>query len=202
MEKHGGTIAIVSAGLGEGATVTVELPLFDCPELDTVESPDSNSQTECINSLVSLNSDKSTESCSMEVHHVLVVDDAVTNRKMLVRLLERAGHKCSTACNGQDAISVFEAVSAKAKEDPSESPIDTILMDYEMPVLNGPLATQKLRQHGCQALVIGVTGNVLAEDVKYFKDMGADEVFAKPVQVSLIEEYWQKCDWIEGEHIP
>lgn len=178
-----------------GATVIVELPLYEFAESESFEFPELESTKNVASSQVSLIPDKViTNPSPMRIHHVLVVDDAITNRKMLVRLLERAGHKCLTACNGQEAISVFQAASAAEALDPSQSPIDTILMDYEMPVLNGPLATQKLRQNGCKSLVIGVTGNVLAEDVNYFKEMGANEVFAKPVQVSRIEEYWQTFD--------
>jgi CheY-like chemotaxis protein len=125
-------------------------------------------------------------------HHVLVVDDALPNRKLLVHLLERAGHTCASACNGQEAIRVFEADQIEAATDPSHCPIDTIMMDYEMPVLNGPDATKVLREKGYNALVVGITGNVLADDVAYFISMGADAVLPKPVNVALLGKFWQK----------
>jgi two-component system, sensor histidine kinase len=59
-------------------------------------------------------------------------------------------------------------------------------------VLNGPDATKRLRDMGCTALILGVTGNVLADDIAYFKSMGATDVLAKPVQVSLLDEYWRQ----------
>lgn len=63
-----------------------------------------------------------------------------------------------------------------------------------MPVMNGPAATQNLRQEGCKVVVIGATGNVLSEDVSFFKSSGADDVFAKPLKVKLLEDFWQKND--------
>ena len=63
-------------------------------------------------------------------------------------------------------------------------------MDNQMPVLDGPSACKKMRDLGCTARILGVTGNVLSEDVAYFKAMGADEVFGKPVNFSLLEHYW------------
>jgi CheY-like chemotaxis protein len=127
-----------------------------------------------------------------KTHRVLVVDDALPNRKMLVRLLERSGHTCASAVNGLDAIRVFEADQMKVVTDPSHTPIDTVLMDYEMPVLNGPDATKLLREKGYNALVVGITGNVLADDVAYFKSMGADAVLPKPANIPLLEQCWQK----------
>ena len=63
-------------------------------------------------------------------------------------------------------------------------------MDFEMPVMNGPTATRQLRDLGCKAYIIGVTGNVLAEDVAIFKGAGADHVLPKPVNTKAIESCW------------
>jgi CheY-like chemotaxis protein len=120
----------------------------------------------------------------------LVVDDSLPNRKMLVRLLERSGHTCKSACHGKEAIDIIEADKATAVLDEGYTQIDTILMDYEMPILNGPDATKKLRDSGCSALILGVTGNVLSEDVDHFISMGADKVLPKPISMALIEECW------------
>ena len=101
-----------------------------------------------------------------------------------MRLLDRTGHTCASACDGQEAIRAFEADQIKAATDPRH-PVDTILMDYQMPILIGPDATKRLRGMGCNAFVVGVTGNVLADDVAYFKSMGADAVLPKPVNVAM-----------------
>jgi CheY-like chemotaxis protein len=122
----------------------------------------------------------------------LVVDDSLPNRKMLVRLLERCGHTCLSANNGKEAVDMIDADYVAAIRDRNHIPIDSILMDYEMPIMNGPDATRIIRDKGYQdVLIIGVTGNVLTEDVNYFISHGANIVLPKPVKVSSLEEYWE-----------
>ena len=76
--------------------------------------------------------------------------------------------------------------------DKDYDPIDSILMDYEMPVLNGPDATKILREKGyIDVTIIGVTGNVLADDINYFILAGANKVLPKPVNLALLEECWE-----------
>ena len=61
-----------------------------------------------------------------------------------------------------------------------------------MPILNGPDATREIRNLGCDAFVVGVTGNVLLEDINYFKSKGADMVLAKPLNVAALNEAWSR----------
>jgi CheY-like chemotaxis protein len=65
-------------------------------------------------------------------------------------------------------------------------------MDYEMPILNGPKATQRLRELGYGVIVIGVTGNVLPEDREYFIRHGADAVLPKPVKIQGLLDLYDK----------
>ena len=60
-----------------------------------------------------------------------------------------------------------------------------------MPRKNGPDATQEIRDLGFQALIIGVTGNVLAEDVNYFLSKGANRVLPKQVSMDLLKDAWK-----------
>lgn len=111
--------------------------------------------------------------------HILCVDDVPSNRKILSRLLIKKGHTCSLACDGQEAISIV------GNNDPR---VDVICMDYEMPVMDGPTAAKILRDMGVRTPIIGVTGNVLPQDIEYFKKMGADEVIGKPVDITALLE--------------
>jgi CheY-like chemotaxis protein len=117
-----------------------------------------------------------------QCRRILVVDDAVSNRKLLVRLLKARGYVCEQAENGQHALDVYRNLCERGV------PLETIVMDYEMPVMDGPTATKLLREAGCDLLIIGVTGNLLPEDVNYFKEQGADAVLGKPLDVKLFEE--------------
>jgi len=69
-----------------------------------------------------------------------VVDDVLSNRKLLARLLKLHGHHCDLAENGQEAVEmVAEAIDAGV-------PYHSVLLDYEMPILNGPGAAKEIRK--------------------------------------------------------
>ena len=113
---------------------------------------------------------------------------------MLIRLLERAGHSCVGAENGQKAVEAIEADLKELRTTPGHVPFDCVLIDFEMPILKGPAATKIMRGLGYTGTVMGVTGNILSEDVEFFRDHGADEVLPKPISMAIINEVWDKQD--------
>jgi CheY-like chemotaxis protein len=154
-----------------------------------------------------------------QLKRVLLVDDVTSNLKMATRLLMRGGvEMCEQAVDGQDAISKYLAarervdqearlaaqqqllegggeVQTTGKENGASvqqvEPFDAILMDFEMPVMNGPTATAKLREMGCTAPIIGITGNVLPQDIKLFLNSGATAVLPKPLKFAELEALWR-----------
>ena len=66
-----------------------------------------------------------------------------------------------------------------------------------MPELNGPEATKKLRELGCDTTIFGVTGNVLAEDVAIFKQSGADKVLYKPINLPTLDAAWEDMELVK-----
>lgn len=86
---------------------------------------------------------------------LLVVDDSRLNRKMLLKCLKANGHTCWEAEDGVEAVAAVE----KRMRDRLLEPFDAILMDFVMPNMDGPEATQKIRALGYKGLVFGVTGN-------------------------------------------
>lgn len=73
-----------------------------------------------------------------------------------------------------------------------EEPYDSILMDYEMPVMNGPTASGMIRELGSDVFIIGITGNVLSDDVQYFKSKGVNAILPKPLQLSSLEDLFME----------
>jgi signal transduction histidine kinase len=136
-------------------------------------------------------SDQSLNS-SFRNKRILVVDDAPSNRKLLVRVLERSGHVCDQAQDGQVAVDMVRRVSEAGWGEGGAGQYDMVLMDFEMPVMNGPTATRALREMGCLCPIVGVTGNVLGADVDYFLAQGADAVLPKPLQLSALEAVWDE----------
>jgi len=115
--------------------------------------------------------------------NVLVVDDAKMNRKMLTRLLTRAGARLTEAEDGIQALLKFdEAVAAGVT-------IDLVMTDYQMPRMDGPTAIRAMRARGYSGPIVGVTGNVLEEDKNVMITAGANTVIEKPFDIDLF------CDW-------
>lgn len=218
-QKHGGKLWATSPGLGKGATFFLELPLYyerntstsDEPIERTLAVPGTSTRAgSTVSSYTPTTGLKSSLHNSLggggnHHHHfdddqdlerdssrgqkkkILVVDDSDSNRKLLCRLLERQGHVCIPAENGQIAVDLV-----KASSDQQQDPFDTILLDYEMPVLNGPDTARALRAAGCPTLIAGVTGNVLPEDVENFRRCGANAVLPKPFRLEQLEQLWRE----------
>ena len=128
------------------------------------------------------------------VLQVLVVDDVKSNRKLLKRLLENNGHQCDEAENGKDCVEMVRKASD------SGIPYDAILLDYEMPVMDGPTAAKQIREQlkNDSINIVGITGNVLPDDVKFFLEAGANDVLAKPVKMKELFESWSEMGVIAG----
>jgi CheY-like chemotaxis protein len=186
VEQHGGRMVVTSEGLGKGAQFTITLPLFtaDVPEgTPRVASGSAEQSDETVHltrAHTSLSPQASKRLLELPPQRLLVVDDSVLNRKMLVRLLTSKDHTCEQAEDGEVAVRKYLEMVERGE------PPDAILMDFEMPVMNGPTATARLRELGCECLIVGVTGNVLAQDVAFFIAHGADKVMPKPV---ILEDF-------------
>jgi CheY-like chemotaxis protein len=143
VDQHNGTITTQSDGPGMGTTFTVELPLYDIPRALRHRGDNPHRETTSTEitsmSVVHDNDDTAKDRSPCHCHRILVVEDAESSQKMLIRLLERDGHKCVGAGNGQKAVDAIAAdlVASSRADDQSHVPFDTILMDFEMPVMNG-----------------------------------------------------------------
>ncbi|MGF7208226.1 signal transduction histidine kinase/DNA-binding NarL/FixJ family response regulator/HPt (histidine-containing phosphotransfer) domain-containing protein [Skermanella aerolata] len=107
---------------------------------------------------------------------ILVVDDVPVNRTLLTGLLARKQHMVDTATNGQ------EAVIAVAKAAP---PYDLVLMDIQMPVMDGCSATEAIRALPSplgKTRVIAVTAHAMAGDRERYIGVGMNDYVSKPVR--------------------
>ena len=100
---------------------------------------------------------------------------------MLMRTLKASGHTGEEAEDGQMAVD-------KVKEN-GVTTYDAILMDFVMPVMDGPDATKAIRALGHTAPIIGCTGNTLDMDVERFKESNCDRVIGKPFEPELFHQY-------------
>ncbi|OEU14849.1 two-component system sensory kinase [Fragilariopsis cylindrus CCMP1102] len=194
--EHGATLTCSSKGIGKGSIFTLSTAIYT----DSLST--SQEETERCSSTLQITADRISNGMLVKDHmcdvenpieatefeipnlHVLVVDDSVTNRKLCMRLLERKGHTTEGASDGQEAVNMVK----KSLE--IGDYYDCILLDYEMPVMNGPDACRKIREMGCSSYIAGVTGNVMSEDVDHFRQCGANWVLPKPFRLKALEDQW------------
>jgi CheY-like chemotaxis protein len=180
VEQHGGVLSASSEGLGLGTTFTLTLPLYHIP--DEIKKKKTGTNDSCENEGV----DAKTRQRQIQSTflNILIVDDAGSNRKLLRRILANHGHSTAEAEDGRKAIDEMEKARDNGKS------FDCILLDYEMPNMNGPDACKEMRSRGCDSFIVGVTGNMMAEDVAIFKECGANSVLPKPFRLAQLDQLW------------
>ena len=178
--QHGGSLVASSEGLGKGSTLTLTLPLYHAPETTPIDAG--------VRETLDVASCESTSGAeSFSFLRVLVVDDVTSNRKLLCRLLRNHHHECDEADNGSVAVEMVRKAMVV-----EGSSYDCVLMDFEMPVMNGPSAAKAIRNMGCDVFIVGVTGNLLPDDVAFFRSSGANTVLPKPFQMADLEDLWME----------
>ncbi len=106
---------------------------------------------------------------------VLVAEDGPDNQRLIRMLLERAGADVKVVENG--ALACEEALRAKD----SDRPYDVILMDMQMPVLDGYSATRRLRANNYSGPIAALTAHAMTGDRQRCLDCGCDEFLSKPI---------------------
>ena len=116
--------------------------------------------------------------------HFLVAEDNEINSEILEELLEVEGAVCHIAENGHLAVEAF-------KNAPPGT-FDAILMDVQMPVMNGyeaTLAIRSLEREDAETIpIIAMTANAFAEDVRDAKDAGMNDHIAKPIDMDIVRK--------------
>jgi signal transduction histidine kinase/CheY-like chemotaxis protein len=107
---------------------------------------------------------------SLSSTRVLLVEDGNINRKLISLILRRAGAEVMTAENGQIAVELA-----------AQHTFDAILMDMQMPVMDGYTATARLREQGITAPVIALTAHAMKGDEDKCRAAGCSGYLAKPV---------------------
>lgn len=163
-----GELAVESAP-GEGSTFTVDITFRQAPADVAVEAPRPSRGRG-------------------PVHRILLVEDNELNREIACCLLDDAGYAVDTAENGEVAVGMIEEADACA--------YDLVLMDIQMPVMDGYAATRAIRALPdplrASLPIIAVSANAFSEDRKRSLESGMDAHLPKPLDVHRLQSLIEK----------
>lgn len=204
VDLMGGTIRVTSeTGKGSVFEVMIEFRAAKehaedakggAPTDDTSNTGSAIVDTRNVTGSIETNDDekdaKKASAFSLEGLHILAAEDNEINAEILVELLKMEGITCDLAANGQDAVERFEEEAKNATH------YDLILMDVQMPVMDGYEATRRIRKseknpRGASIPILAMTANAFGEDIQNALDAGMNAHLAKPLDMRKL------CDIIE-----
>jgi CheY-like chemotaxis protein len=156
VELMGGRIG-VSSEIGVGSTFWFVVPL----ELAEIDAPPKNAPLGF--------------APTVRASSILLVEDNPINQEIARSMLEKMGHRVRLANDGAEAVSAVV-----------EGRFDVILMDVQMPVMDGLEATARIRAMDepiCRTPIIAMTANVLPQQIEAFQSAGMDDHLGKPFKL-------------------
>jgi CheY-like chemotaxis protein/anti-sigma regulatory factor (Ser/Thr protein kinase) len=157
----GGNISIKSR-VGEGTEISVRIPVSIVAAPDTLE-PSAQSVEHLTNA-----------------YSILVAEDNTVNQLVVRGMLEKQGHNISIVSTGREAV---EMLAAKPNS------FDLVLMDIQMPVLNGTEATKKIREMSQirnDLPIVALTANAFIEQKASYLEAGMTDVMTKPINEEVL----------------
>ena len=170
VDLMGGSISVESAsGKGTRFEVVLELPIDT--EADTAQKAQAlPEEDDAVSPLSGMK--------------FLCAEDNALNAEILQMLLETRGASCTICSNGQEIVDAFASVK------PGD--YDMILMDVQMPVMDGLEATRRIRNGenplGRTIPILAMTANAFLEDMQKSREAGMDEHLSKPVDIAALEQ--------------
>ena len=156
----------VQSKIGDGSTFTVIIPCKIASKEESVAKRDKGTH----------------DKASLVGARILVVEDNDINAEIATELLEEEGCIIERACNGVECIDMLEKAD--------NSYYAMILMDIQMPVMNGYDATRKIRrmknQNKAQIPIIAMTANAFTEDRQMALDVGMNDHVSKPIDMNIL----------------
>ena len=175
VEMMGGKIRVESA-IGTGSCFSFSVPTGEVADSDWLRSPEELSTVRPAPERADPSSDAKLEG------YVLLAEDGRDNQKLVKFHLERAGARVAVADNGQMAIEAVQAANAAG------TPFDLVLMDMQMPELDGYAATRALRHLDFARPVVALTAHAMAGDRERCLAAGCNDYLTKPIDRSRLIE--------------
>lgn len=151
----------VETTLGEGATFTLDVPLQAGDESDLISEGTVKTPSHRLN--------------------ILVAEDNDINQMIIKAMLEKDDHIVTVVDDGAKAVQAFNE---------SDTPFDLVLMDIQMPVMDGMEATKRLRELepcGVKLPIVAVTANAFSDQRQEYLDVGMQDVVIKPIDANKLQ---------------
>ncbi len=175
IQLMGGELTVQSCP-GEGTCFTLQIPFADTDEQEWLEDP----QVEFLAPAAPVVKKK--DALPRLDCRILFAEDNTTNARLVASLLRKQGATVTVVEDGNEAV--IAANSAQLNGEP----FDVVLMDIQMPVMDGYTATEELRQRGFDLPIIALTANSVSEDRQRCLKSGFTDFASKPVdRQQLIE---------------
>jgi PAS domain S-box-containing protein len=182
-EKLGGDVQVDSVA-GEGSTFSVTVSAGPLGDVKMIAGP---TETEASAELMGEQFVKPTRASTRLDGRILLAEDGPDNQRLISFVLSKAGAEVEVAENGQ--IALDRALAALDEG----SPFDVILMDMQMPVLDGYAATSKLREAGYDRPIIALTAHAMSSDREKCIRAGCDDYMTKPIDreklIAIVDQY-------------
>ncbi|WP_161782390.1 PAS domain S-box protein [Methylobacter tundripaludum] len=147
----------------------------------TVRLPETIAQENCLYQT----SQRATEFFSPRSFKILLAEDIEANAKLVILRLEQQGHQLTWVKNGQEAVDAF-----------SKGGYDLILMDLQMPVLDGIEATRQIREleinSGNRIPILALTASVMQHEREQCRQVGIDAIVGKPINIDELLEQMER----------
>jgi PAS domain S-box-containing protein len=116
---------------------------------------------------------------------ILLADDNMVNQKVALNILKRLGYRADVAANGLEVLAALK-----------RQPYDIVLMDIQMPEMDGVEATQRIRQQWAkeqQPYIIALTADALLGDREKYLAAGMNDYISKPININELVEALERC---------
>lgn len=115
---------------------------------------------------------------------LLLVEYVPTNQIVAKLMLEKIGCSVQVASNGKQGLAMLDA-----------GEFDIVLMDIQMPVMDGIEATKEIRKGKHKDIkILGLSANALMQEVSYYKSIGMDEFMSKPISLNKLLKAFRKLE--------